>query len=471
MYRSTRSTWFKVGLFFILLFSFPVAVFAADEPPVIDSGDTAWLLVSTAIVIFMFLPGLALFYGGMVSQRNVLSVIMLNVSSMIIISVVWVLWGHSLTFGTDVSGLIGGLDYLGFKGVDQSPFGTLTVPHILFALFQALFAAITVALIAGAVAERIRFSAWVIFTAVWVTVVYTPFAHWVWGGGWLSKIGGLDFAGGTVVHILAGVSALIAAIILGPRSSFPNRTSPPHNLVFFMIGGMCLWFGWMAFNGGSALAANGLASHVLATTQLAACAGGIVWGAIEWLVHKKPTLFGTITGIIAGLVAITPAAGYVSVFSALIIGGGASIVCYWAVNTLKARFKYDDVLDVFGIHGIGGIWGALATGIFANKDINAAGNNGLLHGNPMQLYYQVIDVGVAVLIASIGTFVILKLISLVIPLRVTAKEETVGLDISHHGESAYNTFEAGRSEMMNPVLPQYEVEQPVISKTPAGELT
>lgn len=470
MLSKTGPVWSKVFLFLILLLSFPVTVFAEGETPVIDTGDTAWLLVCTAIVVFMFLPGLALFYAGMVGQRNVLSVIMLNISSMLVICVVWMLWGHSLTFGTDIKGLIGGLDYIGFKNVGQTPLDSLTFPHILFAIFQALFAAITVALIAGAVAERIRFSAWVIFTVVWVTAVYTPFAHWVWGGGWLSTIGGLDFAGGTVVHILAGVSALVAAIVLGPRKSFPGRTSPPHNLVFFMIGGMCLWFGWMSFNGGSALAAGGLASHVLAITQLAACAGGIVWGAIEWFIHKKTTLFGTVTGIIAGLIAITPAAGYVSAFSSLIIGGSASIVCYWAVNSLKARFKYDDALDVFGLHGVGGIWGALLTGVFADKSINAAGNDGLLFGNPMQILYQVIDIGAAVLIAAIGTLAILKLIKVFMPIRVTDEEETVGLDISHHGESAYNTFEAGRSEMANPASSPYEMQQPVLSKTSAGDL-
>ncbi|AJY77412.1 ammonia channel protein [Paenibacillus beijingensis] len=458
-----------VGLFFTFMFSFPAAAFAAGETPTIDSGDTAWLLVSTAIVIFMFLPGLALYYGGMVGQRNVLSVIMLNTSSMLIISVVWVLWGHSLAYGTDVGGWIGGLDYIGFNGVDQLPFGSLTIPHILFAVFQALFAAITVALIAGSVAERIRFSAWVLFAPIWVTLIYVPMAHWVWGGGWLSKIGGLDFAGGTVVHILSGVSALVAAIILGPRRTFPNRTSPPHNLVFFMIGAMCLWFGWMCFNGGSALSAGSLAGHVIATTQFAACAGGIVWGAMEWMLRKKATLFGTVTGIIAGLVAITPAAGYVSVLSSLVIGGGAGVVCYWAVNVLKSKLKYDDVLDVFGVHGIGGIWGALATGIFANKEINSAGNNGLLFGNPMQLVHQLIEIGVAVLLASVGTFVILKLIQSVMPIRVTEEEETNGLDISLHGEAAYNTFEAGRSEMVNPAIDQYEVNQPIANQTALGK--
>lgn len=459
MLLKSRFVLFCFSLVSMLCLVFPLGAFAADTAaPQIDTGDTAWLLVSTAIVLFMFVPGLALFYGGMVSRKNILSILMLNMSSLVVVSIVWVLWGHTLTFGTDLFGIIGGMDYLGFAGIGQEPLGTLTIPHVLFAVFQALFAAITVALIAGAVAERIRFSVWILFSAAWATFVYAPMAHWVWGGGWLSKLGGLDFAGGTVVHILAGVGALTAVIVLGPRKGFPGRTLPPHNLVFFFIGAMSLWFGWMGFNGGSVLAAGGLTGLVFATTHAAACSGAIAWAAIEWLIHKKPTLVGTVTGIIAGLIAITPAAGYVSVLSSILIGGSASFVCYWGVNILKTKFKYDDTLDVFGLHGIGGIWGALLTGIFADIRINPAGNNGLLHGNPNQLLAQVLEVAIAVGWAAAGTFVVLKIIALFTPLRVSSEEESLGLDLSFHGEQAYNEQESGTSEMRPPSFPALGIE-------------
>lgn len=446
----------KVGLLFIFLLCFPLTTLAADGKPVIDTGDTTWLLISTAIVLFMFMPGLALFYGGLVSQRNVLSTMMYSLSSLLLVSIVWVFWGHSLSYGTDIGGMIGGLDFIGFSGVGAEPSGTMTIPHLIFAMFQAMFAAITVALVAGAVAERINFSAWILFSVLWVTLVYAPMAHWTWGGGWLMKLGGLDFAGGTVVHILSGVSALVACLMIGPRQGFPNKTLPPHNVVFFLIGAMCLWFGWMGFNGGSALASGGLASLAYATTHTAASAGGIAWAAIEWALRKKPTLVGAVTGVIAGLVAITPAAGFVTVLSSIVIGIGASVVCYFGLNFLKAKFKYDDTLDVFGIHGLGGIWGALATGIFASKEVNPAGNDGLVYGNPGQVVIQLIDVVVAISLAAAGTFIILKIISLFVPLRVTKEEEVVGLDISLHGENAYNFFATGDSELHAASIPQLE---------------
>jgi Amt family ammonium transporter len=446
----------KIGLLSIFMLSIPFTAFAAEAKPVIDTGDTTWMLISTAIVLFMFMPGLALFYGGLVSQKNVLSTMMLSLSSLLVISIIWVLWAYTLAFGPDVGGLIGGLDFIGFNGVGQDPLGTMTIPHLIFAMFQAMFAAITVALISGAIAERVNFSAWIIFSILWVTLIYATMAHWAWGGGWLSKLGGLDFAGGTVVHILSGVSALVASLMIGPRLAFPGKTLPPHNVVFFLIGAMCLWFGWMGFNGGSALASGGLATLAYATTQTAAAAGGIIWAAIEWKLRKKPTLVGTVTGVIAGLVAVTPAAGFVTVLSSILIGGFASVVCYFGINFLKAKFKFDDALDVFGIHGLGGIWGAIATGIFASKKVNAAGNDGLLYGNPGQVVIQLIDVGVAVALAGVGTFVILKVISLFVPLRVTKEEEVIGLDISLHGENAYNTFASGSSELHAASTPQLE---------------
>ncbi|WP_218150163.1 ammonium transporter [Paenibacillus sp. OV219] len=402
-----------------------------------DTGDSAWMLISSAIVMFMFVPGLALFYGGMVSSRNVLSTMMYSLSSMLVVSIVWVLCAYTLAFGPDVGGLIGKLDFAMFSGVSGDPAGAMTIPHFIFAIFQCLFAAITVALISGAAAERIRLSAWVIFSVLWVTFVYAPMAHWTWGGGWLMKLGGLDFAGGTVVHILSGVSALVVALMIGPREGFPHQKESMHNVILFFIGGMSLWFGWMGFNGGSALASGSLATLAYATTHMAAAAGGIAWMAIEWYRRGKPTLVGTVTGVIAGLIAITPAAGFVSVASSLPIGATASIVCYFGVHFLKSRFNYDDTLDVFGLHGLGGIWGALATGIFASKSVNPAGNDGLLFGNPKQVLIQLLDVGVAIVLAAAGTYVLLKVISLFVPLRVAKDQEEVGLDISLHGENAY----------------------------------
>lgn len=421
----------------IFLLIFPISAFAKGNSVEIDTGDTTWILAATAIVLFMHVPGLALFYGGLVSQKNVVSTMMHSFASLLIVSVVWVLWGYTLTYGTDIGGFIGGLDYLGFKGVDgEATFGTLTIPHYIFAIFQTTFAAITVAIVSGGIAGRISFPAWVMFSVLWPTFVYAPMAHWVWGGGWLSGIGELDFAGGTVVHILSGVSALVAALMIGPRHR--KHESAPHNLVMFLIGAGTLWFGWLAFNGGSALASGGLASLAFANTHVAACAAGIGWVTIEWILRKRPTLVGAATGAIAGLVAITPAAGYVTIPSALIMGFLGSWVCYFGVNFVKNRFKYDDTLDAFGIHGIGGVWGALATGIFATKEVNPAGNNGLLYGNPEQLLHQVMGIGVTLVLAVVGTFIILKFISIFTPLRVSKEDELMGLDLSFHEEPAYH---------------------------------
>ncbi|MBT2730405.1 ammonium transporter [Bacillus sp. ISL-75] len=406
-----------------------------------DTGDTAWMIVATALVIFMHVPGLALFYGGLVSERNVISTMMHSFVSLLIVSVVWVLWGYTLSYGTDIGGLIGGLDFLGFKDVGGEPaLGILTIPHYLFAMLQIAYAAITVAIISGGIAGRISFSAWVIFAALWPTIVYAPMAHWVWGGGWLYKMGELDFAGGTVVHILSGVSALVAALMIGPRKGYLSHEHKPHNIVLFLFGATTLWFGWFGFNGGSALASGSITSLAFATTHIAAAAAGISWLLIEWKLRKRPTLIGTVTGAISGLVAITPAAAYVTIPSALIIGILAAPVCYFSIFFLKARLKYDDTLDAFGVHGMAGIWGALATGIFATKDVNAAGNNGLLYGNPEQLLHQCVGVAVAILLASVGTLVVLKVISIFTPLRVKEEEELLGLDLSFHEEQAYTNI-------------------------------
>lgn len=439
LFRKKRTLFLSIiGL--ILLF--PVNAFAAgNTPPKIDTGDTTWLLISTAIVLFMHVPGLALFYGGLVSERNVVSTMMHSLASLIIVSVVWVLWGYSLSFGTDIGGIIGGFDYLGFNGVGEgSALGTLTVPHYIYAMFQTVFAAITVAIISGGIAGRISFKAWILFAILWSTFVYAPMAHWVWGGGWLFKMGELDFAGGTVVHILSGVSALVAALMIGPRQGYLSHEQPPHNIVLFLIGAATLWFGWFGFNGGSALASGGLATLAFATTHVAGAAGGLGWLIIEWTVRKRPTLIGAASGVIAGLVAITPAAGYVTILSSLVIGFIAAPVCYFGIYFVKARFKYDDTLDAFGIHGVGGIWGAISTGIFASKAVNPAGNDGLLYGNPGQLIHQFVGVAAAVVLAGVGTFVILKVISLFVSLRVSKEEELMGLDLSFHEEPAYNTI-------------------------------
>lgn len=427
-------------LLFFLIILVPINTLAATTETVIDSGDTTWMLVATAIVIFMHVPGLALFYGGLVSDRNVVSTMMHSFVSLLVITLVWVLWGYTLSFGTDNGGLIGGLEYLGFNGVGgASAFGTYTIPHYTFAIFQCAFAAITVAIISGGIAGRISFPAWILFSVLWITFIYAPMAHWVWGGGWLAQLGELDFAGGTVVHILSGVSALTAAIIIGPRYEHLKKKNNPHNIVLFLIGAATLWFGWFGFNAGSALGANEVTALAFANTQVAAAAGGLSWLLIEWKVRKRPTLVGTATGAIAGLVGITPAAGFVTVLSAIIIGLLAAPVSYYGINFIKEKFRYDDTLDAFGVHGLAGIWGSIATGIFATTSVNAAGNDGLLYGNPSLILHQVTGVATALVLGVVGTFLILKTVKLFVPLRVTAEEELMGLDISLHEERAYNS--------------------------------
>ncbi|HXG65672.1 MAG TPA: ammonium transporter, partial [Blastocatellia bacterium] len=390
-------------------------------------------------------PGLALFYGGLVSQRNVLSTLMHSFFMLCLISIQWVMLGYTLSFGTDMGGFIGGLDYLFFNGVGPDPNTGATIPHLAFAMYQAVFAIITVALITGAFAERMKFSAFVIFSLLWATLIYDPLAHWVWGGGWLMKLGALDFAGGTVVHISSGVSALVAALVIGRRVSYPEKVLPPHNLTLTVIGGALLWFGWFGFNAGSALGASGLAAVAFAVTNTAAAAAGLTWAFIEWVFRGKPTVLGVVTGAVAGLVAITPAAGYVTVPASLAIGFGASVICYMGINSLKPRFGYDDTLDVFGVHGLGGTWGAIATGIFASKAVNPAGADGLLYGNSAQLVNQLIGVLAGWALAGVGTFIILKAVGLVTSLRVTEEEEYAGLDVALHGEVAYNMLTPGMS--------------------------
>ncbi|MFO0747942.1 MAG: ammonium transporter [Myxococcota bacterium] len=403
-----------------------------------NSGDTAWMLVSTALVMLMT-PGLALFYGGMVQQRNVLSTFMHSFFALGIVTVVWVVVGYSLAFAPDVGGgLVGGFDFAFFKGVgvDAAP-NAPTIPHIVYALYQCMFAIITPALISGAYAERIKFSSYMLFTLLWSLLVYAPLAHWVWApDGWLFKMGALDFAGGTVVHLSSGVSALVAALVLGKRLGYPNVRHQPHNLTMTLIGAGLLWFGWFGFNGGSALASNGLAGLAFGNTHIAAAVGALSWGFVEYLRIKKVTMLGVASGLVAGLVAITPAAGYVSPAAAMAIGLLAGVVCYGGVM-LKARFGYDDALDAFGVHGVGGMLGALLTGFFAEKVWNGAGNDGVLAGNGSLMIAQLAGIGAAAAFAGVLTWLLLKGIDLVIGLRVTSDEEREGLDTNLHGESGY----------------------------------
>ena len=419
----------------------PAAAAAAPVPAAskIDRGDTAWVLTSTALVLMMTGPGLALFYGGMVRQKNALATLMQSFIIMALISVQWVLWGYSLAFGPDQGGIVGGLQWIGLRGVGAEPFDAYskTIPHSVFMLFQMMFAVITPALITGAFAERKKFSAFILFTLLWATFVYDPLAHWVWGdGGWLKKLGALDFAGGTVVHISSGVSALVCALVLGRRRGYGHQPMQPHNLPMTVTGAALLWVGWFGFNAGSALEANGLAASAFLATNTASASAALGWMFTEWMTRGKPTVLGAASGAVAGLVAITPASGYVGPLSSIVICGLAGVVCYAACH-LKSRLGYDDSLDVVGVHGVGGTWGALATGLFATKTINDAGADGLFFGNPGQLRIQIVAVLATYAIAVVGTFVILKVVDAVVGLRVTEEDEVAGLDLSQHSETAY----------------------------------
>ncbi len=409
----------------------------------IDTGDTAWLTVSSALVLLMT-PGLALFYGGMVRRKNVLSTLMHSMAAIPILSVTWALYGYSLAFGPTCHGLIGGIAYVGLSGLFSETHGT--VPALSFAAFQMMFAVITPALISGAFAERMKFSAYILFILAWSTFVYDPVAHWVWGdGGWLMSLGALDFAGGTVVHLTAGVSALVSALVIGKRAGYPKHHAFPHDLTMTLTGAGLLWFGWFGFNAGSALASGQLASLAFMTTQLGAAGGALGWLLVEWRHRHRPTALGVASGLVAGLVAITPAAGYVAPWAAIVIGFTASVICYGAV-LLKGRIGYDDSLDAFGVHGVGGLAGALLTGVFAEKALNASGADGALFGNPRQLALQAVACATTGLYAAVVTFGILKAVDALVGLRVTESEEREGLDSSQHGEEAYGDASAGMSE-------------------------
>lgn len=404
----------------------------------INQADTVWILISSALVMLMT-PGVALFYGGMVRRKNLLSTMMMSFACLGLVGVLWILYGYSLSFGTDHGGFIGGFNFLGLMNVGQEPstvYAT-TVPHLGFMIFQAMFAIITVALISGAVVERIKFGALLVFSVLWMTVVYGPVAHWVWGsGGWLANLGVLDFAGGSVVHINAGVSALALVLLLGRRRGFPQDAMEPNNIPLVVLGAGLLWFGWFGFNAGSALTAGGLASNAFVTTNTAAAAGAFTWMIISWI-YRRPTILGTVTGAIAGLATITPAAGYVSPLAAILIGTVAAIVCYYVMLFFKTKLGFDDSLDVFAVHGIGGILGMLFVGVFASLAVNPAGADGLIYGNFAQFWKQTVGIVTVGAYSFVATLILGKAIDKTIGLRVGQVEETVGLDISQHGERAY----------------------------------
>ena len=409
----------------------------------INTGDTAWVLASAALVLLMT-PALAFFYGGLVRRKNILSILMQCFMMICLITIQWVVLGYSLSFGPDIKGWIGSLSWLGLNGVGQEPNPdyAATIPHQAFMIFQCMFAVITPALILGAFAERMKFSAFCLFSLLWATLVYDPICHWVWGvGGFIRNWGALDFAGGTVVHINAGIAALVTALVLGKRQGFPHKISPPHNLPLAVLGAGLLWFGWFGFNAGSALAANGLAASAFVVTHIAAAAAGLTWALLDWKFNKHATVLGMITGAVAGLVAITPASGFVGPVDAIWVGVGVSLICYFFVAVVKTKFGYDDSLDAFGVHGIGGVWGALATGLWANKEVNSAGNNGLFYGNPGMLLIQLKAVLVTVVYSFIVTFVLLKIVDMIVGLRVPEQDERIGLDLTQHRESGYTMLE------------------------------
>ena len=409
-----------------------------------DSGDTGWVLLS-AVLVFIMTPGVAFFYGGMARRKNILSILMQCFIIACLISLQWVLYGYSLSFGPDTGhGIIGNLDWVGLRsvGLQPNPDYADTIPHLAFMIFQAMFAIITPALIVGAFAERIKFSAFTILMLLWATFVYDPIAHWVWGtSGWLKNIGALDFAGGIVVHVSSGVSALVMAIMIGKRLGYSKQPFAPHNLPLTVLGGVLLWFGWFGFNAGSALGAGKIAAHAFVTTNIAAAAAGLIWVLIEWQQHGAPTMLGMVTGVIAGLVSITPACGFVGVLSAIAIGALGGIFSYLAVAVLKLKAGYDDSLDVFGVHGIGGMWGTLATGLFAQKAINESGANGLFFGNAKLFFVQGLYLIVCIAYAAAMTWALFILVDALFGMRVTREDEMIGLDLAQHHEAAYTVLE------------------------------
>lgn len=449
--RRVKTGRLVLALVILVSFILPLTLSFAQEPlevkpeavsevaaAALDTGDTAWMFTSSVLVLMMTIPGLFLFYGGLVRSKNALGTIMHSFIIAALISVQWVLWGYSLAFGPDLGSIVGNLSWFGLSGVGPEPSHyASTIPQYAFMFFQMTFAIITPALITGAFAERIKFSTFIVFILLWATFIYDPLAHWVWGGGWIGSMGALDFAGGTVVHISSGAAALVAALMFGKRIGYGEEPIKPHNLPFSVIGASLLWVGWFGFNAGSALAANGLAANAFVTTNTATAVAALTWMLCEWIITGRPTVLGAASGAVAGLVSITPAAGFVGPASSIIVGLGGGVFCYLAVN-LKTKLGYDDALDVVGVHGVGGTWGALATGLFASLAVNPAGHNGLFFGNPKQFLIQLIAVVATWVFVLIGTLIILSILRAVMGLRVTEEEELVGLDLSQHNETSYS---------------------------------
>lgn len=418
-----------------------------DTNMILDTGNTAWMIVATLLVLLMTIPGIALFYGGLVRQKNVLSIIMQCMLIVCAVTIIWVAFGYSFVFGTSLmdsgsawSFLIGGFDKVLLKGITTSSLSTENIPEIIFVLFQCMFAIITPALILGAFAERLKFSGFLIFTVLWSILVYIPMAHWVWGGGFLQQMGAIDFAGGTVVHINAGISALVMAIMAGKRSDYKiGHPITPHNITFVFLGTAFLWLGWFGFNAGSGLQADGIAANAFLVTHLATCVAALTWMAIDWIHNKKPTTVGACTGAVSGLVAITPAAGTVDIFGAFCIGLITPIICFYMVAVIKPKFKYDDTLDAFGVHGIGGIVGSILTGVFATQFISGEGGvKGALYGDWHQLGVQILATVISIVFSAVMTFILFKITDKLVGIRVDKRVEEEGLDIYEHGESAYN---------------------------------
>ncbi len=417
----------------VLLIATSGSALAADG---LNSGDTAWIIVSTALVMMMTPAGLALFYGGLSRYKNLLNTFAMTIVSYCLASVIWMMWGYTLSFGPDKAGVIGGLSHLFMSGIGVDSLSG-TIPTYVFALFQMTFACITVALVLGSIVDRMKFSAWIVFTILWVTFIYCPIAHWVWGGGWMGEMGALDFAGGTVVHINAGVAGLVLSLILGKRIGYGKEAMFPSSIVLCALGAALLWFGWFGFNAGSQLAADGVAASAFLVTNTSAAMGALAWMFAEWLFTKKPTVLGLASGIVSGLVAITPAAGFVNMPASLIIGLGAGLLGFYSVAKLKQKLGYDDSLDAFGVHGMCGIWGALATGLFASPAINSAGR-GLFYGNPKQLWIQIVSIVATAVFTAIGTLIVTYVTkALTGGLRVEEESEVIGLDNSLHGERAF----------------------------------
>lgn len=411
----------------------------------LNSGNTAWLIMATVLVLMMTIPGIALFYGGLVRRKNMLSVIMQSLSIVSVISIIWVVFGYSLAFGSGFDGNlfrygIGGFDKVMLKGISLDTITTGGIPELLFVMFQCMFAVITPALILGAFAERVKFSGFLMFTILWSVFVYMPMAHWVWGGGFLMEMGAIDFAGGTVVHINAGVSALVMALLVGRRNDYrPGKPITPHNIPFVFIGTALLWLGWFGFNAGSGLAADGLAANAFLVTHIATCVAAVSWMTVDWIVNRKPTTVGACTGAVAGLVAITPAAGTADIPGAICIGLVASLVCFWMVAVVKPKFGYDDALDAFGVHGMGGMVGSVLTGVFATRAVTGAdGVQGALYGDWHQLWVQTSTTLISVVFSAVMTFVIFRITDAVCGIRVMRRVEEEGLDIYEHGEAAYD---------------------------------